>query len=79
MSFTSSSLKRAKALSSAKRTGRCFPPVEKQLAQSGLPDHLKYMLLVENKCISAAFSKAKASGPWRFIGSTGERYETSIE
>ena len=59
----------------AKRTGRCFPPVEKQLAQSGLPDDLKYMLLVESKCIAAAFSKAKASGPWQFIGSTGKRYK----
>jgi membrane-bound lytic murein transglycosylase D len=59
----------------AKRTGRCFPPVERQLAQSGLPDDLKYMLLVESKCISAAFSKAKASGPWQFIGSTGKRYK----
>lgn len=59
----------------AKRTGRCFPPVEKQLAQAGLPDDLKYMLLVESKCIAAAFSKAKASGPWQFIGSTGKRYK----
>ena len=46
----------------AKRTGRCFPPAEKQLAEAGLPDDLKYMLLVESKCISAAYSKAKASG-----------------
>ncbi len=59
----------------AKRMGRCFPPVEKQLAEAGLPDDLKYMLLVESKCIAAAFSKAKASGPWQFIGSTGKRYK----
>ena len=58
----------------AKRTGRCFPPVEKQLTESGLPDDLKYMLLVESKCISAAYSRAKASGPWQFIPSTGRRY-----
>jgi hypothetical protein len=58
----------------AKRTGRCFPPVEKQLADAGLPDDLKYMLLVESKCISAAYSRAKASGPWQFIPSTGRRY-----
>lgn len=58
----------------AKRTGRCFPPAEKQLAEAGLPDDLKYMLLVESKCISAAYSKAKASGPWQFIPSTGRRY-----
>ena len=54
----------------AKRTGRCFPPAERQLAEAGLPDDLKYMLLVESKCISAAYSKAKASGPWQFIPST---------
>jgi hypothetical protein len=59
----------------AKRTGRCFPPVEKALADSGLPDDLKYMLLVESKCIAAAYSRAKASGPWQFIGSTGKRYK----
>ncbi|MEK6634536.1 MAG: transglycosylase SLT domain-containing protein, partial [Nitrospirota bacterium] len=58
----------------AKRTGRCFPPAEKQLADAGLPDDLKYMLLVESKCIAAAYSKAKASGPWQFIPSTGKRY-----
>ena len=59
----------------AKRTGRCFPPVEKQLAEAGLPDDLKYMLLVESKCISAAYSRSKASGPWQFIRSTGKRYK----
>ncbi|MBD0305247.1 MAG: lytic transglycosylase domain-containing protein [Nitrospiraceae bacterium] len=59
----------------AKRTGRCFPPVEKQLAEAGLPDDLKFMLLVESKCIAAAYSRAKASGPWQFIGSTGKRYK----
>ncbi len=58
----------------AKRTGRCFPPAEKQLSDAGLPDDLKYMLLVESKCISAAYSRAKASGPWQFIPSTGRRY-----
>ena len=44
----------------AKRTGRCFAPAEKQLAEAGLPDDLKYMLLVESKCIAAAYSRAKA-------------------
>ncbi|GKS56881.1 hypothetical protein YTPLAS18_04080 [Nitrospira sp.] len=59
----------------AKRSGRCFPPAERGLADAGLPDDLKYMLLVESKCIAAAFSKAKASGPWQFINSTGKRYK----
>ena len=59
----------------AKRTGRCFPPAEKQLAEAGLPDDLKFMLLVESKCIAAASSTKKASGPWQFIGATGKRYK----
>jgi hypothetical protein len=58
----------------AKRTGRCFPPAERQLAEAGLPDDLKYILLVESKCISAAYSRAKASGPWQFIPSTGRHF-----
>ena len=63
----------------AKRTGRCFAPAEKQLADAGLPDDLKYMLLVESKCIAAAYSRAKASGPWQFINSTGRRYKLHNE
>jgi membrane-bound lytic murein transglycosylase D len=58
----------------AKRTGRCFPPAERQLAEAGMPDDLKYILLVESKCISAAYSKAKASGPWQFIPRTGRLF-----
>jgi hypothetical protein len=58
----------------AKRTGRCFPPAERQLSEAGLPDDLKYILLVESKCISAAYSRAKASGPWQFIPSTGRLF-----
>ncbi len=58
----------------AKRTGRCFPTAERQLAEAGLPDDLKFILLVESKCISAAYSRAKASGPWQFIPSTGRLF-----
>ena len=59
----------------AKRTGRCFPSVEKALAEAGLPDDLKYMLVVESKCVAAAYSRARASGPWQFIRSTGKRFK----
>ena len=58
----------------AKRTGRCFPPAERQLAEAGLPDDLKFILLVESKCISAAYSRARASGPWQFVPSTGRHF-----
>lgn len=59
----------------AKRTGRCFPPVERELAKAGLPDDLKYMLLVESKCVAAAYSRKRASGPWQFIRSTAKRFK----
>jgi membrane-bound lytic murein transglycosylase D len=59
----------------AKRTGRCFPLVEKQLAEAGLPDDLKFVLLVESRCIAVAQSRANASGPWQFLRSTGRQYK----
>lgn len=59
----------------AKRTGRCFPIVERMLAEAGMPDDLKYVLLVESKCVPAATSPAKAAGPWQFISSTGRRFD----
>ena len=59
----------------AKRTGRCFPPVERMLAEAGMPDDLKYVLLVESKCVPAATSLAKAAGPWQFMSSTGRRFD----
>ncbi len=62
----------------AKRTGRCFPPVEKMLAEAGMPDDLKYILVVESKCVDNAVSSAKAVGPWQFIRSTGRNYKLTI-
>lgn len=59
----------------AKRTGRCFPLVERMLAEAGMPDDLKYVLLVESKCVPAATSSARAAGPWQFMTSTGRRYD----
>lgn|GEM_PF-829435 len=59
----------------AKRTGRCFPLVERMLAEADMPDDLKYVLLVESKCVPAATSSAKAAGPWQFMTSTGRRFD----
>jgi membrane-bound lytic murein transglycosylase D len=58
----------------AKRTGRCFPLVERMLAEARMPDDLKYVLLVESKCVPAATSSARAAGPWQFVPSTGRRF-----
>ena len=71
-------LKSSGSITVAKRTGRCFPPVEKMLAETGMPDDLKYILIVESKCIENAVSPAKAVGPWQFIRSTGRGYSLTI-
>ncbi len=62
----------------AKRTGRCFPPVEKMLAEAGMSDDLKYIIVVESKCVENAVSGARAVGPWQFIRSTGRDYSLTI-
>ena len=62
----------------AKRTGRCFPLVEKMLAEADMPDDLKYILVVESECIEHAVSSAHAVGPWQFISSTGRNYSLTI-
>ena len=62
----------------AKRSGRCFPPVEKMLAEAGMPDDLKYILIVESRCMDNAVSGANAVGPWQFIRSTGRHYSLTI-
>lgn len=35
----------------AKRSGRCFPVIERQLAEAHLPDDLKYVVLLQSKCL----------------------------
>ena len=62
----------------AKRTGRCFPPIEDMLAASGMPDDLKYIPVVESQCLANAVSSANAVGPWQFIQSTGRYYSLTI-
>lgn len=60
-----------------KRKERYFPWLEKQLAQSGLPDDLKYVAVAESDLLALAASPAGAVGPWQFIASTGSRYGLS--
>jgi len=44
------------------------------LKESGLPEDLVYMALIESGFNPYAYSRAKASGPWQFIYLTGKRY-----
>ena len=57
-----------------KRTNRYFPVVEGALAETGLPDDLKYLAVAESGLKTYAYSSAGAAGMWQFIRTTGHRY-----
>jgi len=65
----------AQVLLYMKRARRYFPYIERRLKESGLPDDLKYMTIVESGLRPYAVSPSGASGIWQFIPATGERYE----
>jgi hypothetical protein len=57
-----------------RRTRDAFPAVEAKLAAAGLPDDLKYVMVIESASNPRATSSAGAVGYWQFIRSTGKRY-----
>lgn len=56
------------------RSGRYIPMMRKILRENGLPEDLVYLSMIESGFNTAAFSRARASGPWQFISATGKRY-----
>ena len=50
------------------------PLIEQIFAEFGLPKELVYLSLVESGFNPRAYSRARASGPWQFIRSTGLIY-----
>ena len=56
------------------RSERYIPFMRNHLKESGLPEDLVYMALIESGFNPYAYSRAKASGPWQFIYLTGKRY-----
>lgn len=61
-----------------KRAHRYFPEVERKLKSRGLPDDLKYVVLVESDLRLQARSHAGATGPWQFMGPTAQRFHLEI-
>lgn len=57
-----------------RRARDVFPYVEQRLAARGMPDDLKYVLVIESGVEPRAASGAGAVGWWQFIQSTGEQY-----
>ncbi|MFA5321274.1 MAG: transglycosylase SLT domain-containing protein [Smithella sp.] len=61
-----------------KRSNRYFPHIEKTLKDNGLPDDLKYIVIVESFLKPLATSHKGAVGYWQFIERTGSRYGMKI-
>ncbi len=61
------------------RSGRYIPMMATVLQEAGLPEDLVYLSLIESGFAPAAYSRAKAVGPWQFIRATGIRYGLRID
>ncbi len=60
------------------RYGRYGPMMRQILREYGLPEDLVFMAMVESGFSPYAYSRARATGPWQFISSTGRRYGLTI-
>lgn len=61
-----------------KRANRLFPIVEPILAQHGIPEDFKYLMIIECNGDIEARSTAGAAGPWQFLEKTGRQYGLEI-
>ena len=57
-----------------KRAQRYFPEITRKLKDKGLPQDLKYVLVVESSFLLKARSSAGALGPWQFMEPTAKRF-----
>jgi membrane-bound lytic murein transglycosylase D len=60
------------------RSERYIPFMKNLLRESGLPEDLVYMALIESGFNPYAYSRMKASGPWQFIYFTGKKYGLKV-
>jgi len=69
---------RSQVLLWMKRSSRIFPPIEEMLKKQGLPDDLKYVVVVESALRPHAGSSKGAVGYWQFIKPTALRYGLEV-
>jgi membrane-bound lytic murein transglycosylase D len=60
------------------RKGRYAPLISAALAERDMPQDLVYLAMIESGFDPKAYSRARASGIWQFIGATGKRYGLDI-
>lgn len=61
-----------------KRANRYFPVVEPILKECGVPDDLKYLMVIESNLNPTARSTAGAAGLWQFMQATGRQYGLEV-
>lgn len=61
-----------------KRANKYFPQIEPILERMGIPDDLKYLMVIESNLDPQAQSGAGAAGLWQFIQSTGREYGLEV-
>lgn len=61
-----------------KRANSLFPQIEPILKRMGLPDDLKYLMVIESNLDPQAVSTAGAAGLWQFTQGTGRAYGLEI-
>lgn len=61
-----------------KRANRLFPIIEPILKECGVPEDLKYLMIIESNGDTEAISPAKAGGLWQFLESTGREYGLEV-
>lgn len=61
-----------------KRAPRFFAQVEPILKAHGVPDDLKYLMVIESNLDPTAVSSAKAAGLWQFTKATAQKYGLEV-
>ena len=61
-----------------KRANRYFPIVEPILKECGVPDDLKYLMVIESNLSPTAKSPAGAAGMWQFMQTTGREHGLEV-
>ncbi len=72
--FTIAVWDRAQVFLWLKRAGRYFPYIEEKLAETGMPEDIKYLAVAESALLTDIRSRKRAVGFWQFRALTGRRY-----
>lgn len=62
-----------------KRANRYFPQIEPVLRLNGVPDDLKYLMVIESNVDPKALSSAGAAGLWQFMKETARGYGLHVD